>query len=426
MTDNPEVAMHDDATRDEIFLGRQPILDRAGHLVAYELLFRSNSEDEARILTHSGATATVIKRAFMDLGLESVLGERLGFINFGAELIFAELIELLPHDKIVVELLETVEVSPRLVERVRHLARLGFKFALDDYIGNEATYASLLPHVDIIKVDTAGLESARLESITRHLKPYGKRLLAEKIETREQADECRALGYDLFQGYFFAKPMVISGPRLTSADTAVIKLTGLVATGADNAAIEATFRENPHLSINLLRIVNSAAMRSRQRITSLRHALLVIGTSHLNRWLQILMYSMAGDATTEFPSPLTILAATRGKLMEEVGHSAYGEVTDFPERAFMTGIFSLAGVLFGRPLDEILAPLPLADDIKQALLHGTGELGKVLTLAKALEAEDGGRIAAALSALPKLDRLAVNPMYVEAMAWAESLGRPAT
>ena len=405
----------------EVFLGRQPILDRAGNLTAYELLFRSGGPRGAGMPDASVATATVINRAFADFDIEQVLGQHRGFINFDAELLMSDVIDFLPPDRVVIELLETIEVTPAVLERVVELRRHGFTLALDDYAGAEASYAELLPAVDIIKVDISLVSDDALPALTGRLKTYRKKLLAEKVETREVVDRCLALGYDLFQGYYFAKPVVLSGRRASPSEQAILRLTGLIAADAQSEAIEAAFRENPELSIHLMRIVNSAAVGVRQRITSLRHALMVIGRGQLNRWLQILMFSLGGGAGQNFPNPLTILAATRGKFLELCVGAGGGGSTEAADRAFMAGLLSLAGALLGRPPEEIFQPLPIAEEIKTAVLARAGLLGRLLDLVESLEAGNGAAPALPLEGLPGLHADRVHTIYLEAMAWADSL-----
>ena len=410
------------STQTEVFLGRQPIIDRVGNLEAYEMLFRCGGPHGAAMPEASIATATVINRVFADFDVEQVLGQHRGFINFDTELLMGDIVNFLPQDRVVIELLETVKVTPAVLERVSELRRRGFMFALDDYAGTEAVYAELLPNVDIIKVDTALVRPQDLPAVTARLRRYGKKLLAEKVETREAVDRCMALGYEMFQGYYFAKPVVISGRRISPSDQAILRLTGLIAADADTGAIEAVFRDNPELSVSLLRIVNSAAVGVTQRIASLRHALMVIGRGQLNRWLQILMFAMGASPGQNFPNPLTVLAATRGKFLELTMPVCAGASAGASDRAFMTGLMSLAGALMGRPPAEILGSLPLMDEIKAGILQRSGVLGGLLNLVEALEADEAVTVSHHLNSLPGLHAHEVNASYMEAMTWADSLG----
>lgn len=190
----------------ELFLGRQPILDRDQNLVAFELLFRSSQVNGAHIEDDLLASATVINHAFSDLGVEAVLGRYTGFINLSAPLIMSEVIELLPRDRVVLELLETVRVDAPLVARLKRLKTMGFQLALDDYLGHEEQYTEVLPVIDVVKVEVKDMAPERLAEVTRRLRRFPVKLLAEKVDSREQGDRCRDLGFELFQGYYFARP----------------------------------------------------------------------------------------------------------------------------------------------------------------------------------------------------------------------------
>ena len=406
----------------ELFLGRQPILDRDQNLAAFELLFRSSHLNGAHIEDDLLASATVINHAFTELGVEHVLGRYVGFINLSAPLILSDVIELLPRDRVVLELLETVEVTPTVVARLKELKAMGFTLALDDYLGQEAQYAEVLGVVDVVKVDVKGLDPARVEAITARLKRWPVKLLAEKVDTREQADLCLDLGYDLFQGYYFARPSIIKGKRLTHAETAIMRLLGLVMADADTPEIEQVFGQNPDLSLTLLRLVNSVAVGSRTKITSLSQALVLLGRHQLQRWLQLLMYAIPSSRDAKFPSPLLVLAATRGRMMELLAAVWSGASAEARERAFLTGILSLVSALLAVPLPEILKSLPLPEKVRTALLDRSGELGDMLRLVELVEQTDVDGIAAMLDQRPFLGAATVNNAYVEAIEWANRIG----
>jgi EAL and modified HD-GYP domain-containing signal transduction protein len=406
----------------ELFLGRQPILDRNQNLAAFELLFRSGHFNGAKIEDDVFATATVINHAFSELGVEAVLGRHTGFINLSAPLIMSDVIELLPKNKVVLEILETVAVTDTLVERCKALKQAGFTLALDDFTGREAEFRPLLEVVDIVKVDVQDMDEATLLKVTASLKRLKVRLLAEKVDTRAQVDRCLDLGYELFQGYYFARPSIITGKRLSHAQAALMRLLGLVLTDADMSQIEPLFKQNPDLSLNLLKLVNSAATGMQARITSLSHAITVLGRKQLQRWLQLLMFTLSSAPAAEFPSPLLVLAATRGRLMERIAMALQPGDHEFHDRAFMAGILSLVNALLGLPMQEIVGSVPLDQDVKQALLDRSGQLGKMLLLVEALEESGLIGIEKALDHVPGLDHRQVIGMQVEAMRWANSIG----
>jgi EAL and modified HD-GYP domain-containing signal transduction protein len=409
----------------ELFLGRQPILDRNQNLAAFELLFRSGHFNGAQIEDDVFASATVINHAFSELGVETVLGKHVGFINLSAPLILSDVIELLPRNKVVLEILETVRVSDQLVQRCIELKNGGFTLALDDFTGREDAFKPLLDIVDIVKVDVQHMDDARLAATTAHLQQLEVRLLAEKVDTREQVDRCLALGYELFQGYYFARPSIITGKRLSHAETALMRLLGLVLTDADIPGIEDIFRQNPDLSVNLMKLVNSVAIGGKGSIGSLRTAIGVLGRKQLQRWLQVLLFALSSAPEAEFPSPLLILAATRGKLMELIAQALRPDDRDFHDRAFMTGILSLVNALLGMPMGEILGSVPVDANVKSALVQRSGNLGAMLLLVEALEESELVGIEKALAQVPGLQHSQVIGLQVEAMAWANSIGEAA-
>lgn len=196
-------------TRMDIFLGRQPIVDRRQHLVAYELLYRSGRNPDAPVTDDAVATAAVLRQAFQRIGIRTVLGECAGFVNVDAEMLFSRRIESLPADQVVLELLETVKVDGDIVARCSELKRRGYRIALDDFSAYDACYEPLLQIADIVKIDVPQLDPAALSQLVRRLKLYPARLLAEKVETWERARECLLLGFDFFQGFVFARPRLL-------------------------------------------------------------------------------------------------------------------------------------------------------------------------------------------------------------------------
>ncbi len=406
----------------DLYLGRQPILDRRENLVAFELLFRSSRVNGAQIQDDLVATATVINHAFSELGVETVLGHYTGYINLSAGLLLSDVIELLPKERVVLELLEHVEVNDTLITRLRELRQMGFRLALDDYLGNEKQYEEVLELVDVVKVDVQGIEESALADVTKRLRRWPVRLLAEKVDTKEQVERCIALGYELFQGYYFARPSVITRKRLSHAETSIMRLLGLVLSDAETDEIETVLKQNPDLSLNLLRLVNSVSVGSSRRITSMREAIAMLGRAQLQRWLQLLMFTVAADPGARFPSPLLVLAATRGKLMELLCAQQTGSSGPRGDEAFLAGIMSLMTALLGLPMEQILESLPVRPAVAEALTHRSGELGELLRLTEMVEQTDIGAIDAQLERLPGLDATKINNAYVGAIEWANGIG----
>jgi EAL and modified HD-GYP domain-containing signal transduction protein len=198
-------------SQSNIVLGRQPILDRAERLVAYELLFRAAADQtEAVIDDNALATASVVTRAFRPIGIQTVVGGCRAFVNVDAETLLSGLVETLPQRQVVLEILESVEVDERILRRCRALKDKGYRFALDDFVGYSETYEPLLDIVDVVKIDVLQLDSVTLSTLVQRLKLRPVRLLAEKVESRERARLCLAIGIDLFQGYLYGRPAVLA------------------------------------------------------------------------------------------------------------------------------------------------------------------------------------------------------------------------
>jgi EAL and modified HD-GYP domain-containing signal transduction protein len=405
-------------TETAIFLGRQPILDRQQRIVAYELLFRNGARNGATVTDHALATATVVANAFGEFGLVDALGHCRGFINVDADFLFSDVIELLPPDKVVLEILETVRVTQELVGRCRELHARGFSLALDDIVDLGDEYHDLLELIEVVKVELPALNRSQLERFVRHCKPLGLTLLAEKIDTPEQAKQCLDLGFDLFQGYYFARPAVLRGKKVDSSRLGMMRLLNLVIGDADGSELEAVFKGEPALSLNLLRLTNSVGNSPGVRITSLRHAITVLGQRPLQRWLQLLLFARPDTGTA---NPLLVLAATRGRLMELMGGRLRPRDTGFADRAFMTGILSLTPALFEADIVTVISPLNLPPEVLGALLEKTGELGCLLDLTEQLERGNFDGTYADLTILPALNIGILNHCQAEALAWANRL-----
>lgn len=361
----------------EFFLGRQPILNREQHLFAYELLFRSAKSGAATILDDLSATATVIAHA-TELGMDSVIGDRQGFVNVDAAVLMSDIVELLCPRKVVLEILETVTASAELLARIKQLQQRGYRFALDDVVANSADVEAFLPLVDIVKIDVMAMPPERQLSLCTRFKTLKKKTLAEKVETEAEFNQCLSFGFDYFQGYYFAKPMILSGKKVAASELAILQLLGLINSDADNAVIERGIKQDAALSLNLLRMVNTPAAGAKGRIDTLGQALNILGRRQLQRWLQILLY--ASPAKGALQSPLLQMATTRGKLLELMAQKLRPGNRNAADMAFMVGIMSLMDALFQMPMTDLLAKVVVAQEVADALLQREGWYGTMLTL----------------------------------------------
>nr|WP_315399168.1 HDOD domain-containing protein [uncultured Duganella sp.] len=367
----------------EFYLGRQPILDRNQNLFGYELLFRNSPVGPAHITTELSATAAVLAHA-SQLGMERTVGDALGFVNVDADIVMTDIFSFLPLEKMVLELCATAPVTPALLARVEELAGQGVRFALGDVTGESEALNALLPWVGYVKMDMRNTPLSTLMKLAPRFHQQKKKLVAEKVETREEFKNSLDLEFDYFQGYYFARPVIMSGKKLSPSQLAVMELMTLVTSDADNIDIERAIKRDVSLALNLLRLVNTPAVGARQRIDSLSQAVALLGRRQLQRWLQIMLYaepSKRGHSMT----PLLMLATTRGRLLELLGAKLRPGERHVADIAFTVGIMSLMDTLFGMSMTEILSQIPVNDEVSHALLHRGGFYGDLLKLAECIE-----------------------------------------
>ncbi len=366
-------------------IGRQPILNRNEEIVAYELLFRSaGSLDVATVLDASQASASVIINTMSGFGLEAILGPHRGFINLDLELLMSDSITILPKERVVLELLETVQVTPELIERCRVLKEDGFTLALDDH-EFDPIYDELYSIVEIVKVDLFLTPVEHLAEMIAHFSPYPVKLLAEKIETREEYLRCRDMGFELFQGYYFAKPSVMEKKRFDDAGANLLKLMRLLNEDSETEDIERAFRESPGLTYKLLLLVNSVSLGIRMKIQNVRQAIATLGRQQIRRWVQLALF--ASDDKSSLENPLVEMAAVRAVFMEQLA-KRLPQLKDKPEavdQVFMTGILSLLETIYAISMDEVIATLDLSDEVRGALTERSGLYGQLLHLSELVE-----------------------------------------
>ncbi len=402
------------------FLGRQPIFDRKQNLFAYELLFRRGPCGPAMVVDDLSATATVIVHA-AELGMERVIGQSKGLINVDTSVLLSDLVKILPRDKILLEVLESVQATEDVLLVIKDLAGNGFTIALDDVVDYGENVQKLLPLAEIVKLDISLLDKAQIASLTQQFKQSNKKLIAEKVEDQEQYEYCHSLGIDYFQGYFFAKPMVLAGKKIAPSEMAVLEVLNLLQTDAENSEIEAAIKHHVSLGLNLLRLVNTPAVGCSQRINSLSQALMLLGRRHLQRWLQILLYAKPNRDGVCSQALLT-LASTRGKLLELIANKLHPNQRTIADTAFTVGIMSLMDSLFGVPMREILQQLNVADEVSCALLEREGMYGHWLKLAESIEhIEDSCPVLVGLLDQLHLSETDFYLLELDAFDWADKL-----
>ena len=278
-----------------LYFARQPILDINGQTYAYELLYRSSLEQGfARIEDGRSATAQVLVNSLNLIGLKNILGRALAFINIDTALLMDDMVFSIPKDKFILEVLETIIITPEVVERIKTLKKHGYHFALDDadcskeYILN---FQPIFEYIDILKLDITLIDEAKLPQFLALFKKFKLKILAEKVETQEEFDRYKAFGCDLFQGFFFARPVIIENRRLDPEQILILDLIRQLTEDDHINDICHTFEQNVALTLQLLRFINSAAFSFRSSIKSIRQAVTLLGPNQLKSWLLLISYA---------------------------------------------------------------------------------------------------------------------------------------
>ena len=369
-------------------IGRQPILADNERVVAYELLFRSiAAKNFANVRDATFSSANVINNTLTNFGIQNLLGEHRGFINLDYELLMSDVLEILPRDQIVLELLESLEVTDELVARCRTLKEMGFTLALDDH-EYSPVYHELYQIADIVKADLVQTPIERLPEMVRLLRPYPVKLLAEKVESRAAFMACRNMGFDYFQGYYFAKPSVLEKRHLADSETVLLRLMRLLFEDAESEEIEEVIKCSSTLTFKLLVMANSVAYGIRDHIDSVRRAISIIGRNQIKRWVQLALFATEDMQPGE--SPLFDMAAVRAGFMENIARQvpALAHDRDAPDKAFLVGILSLLKQVYAISLEELSSKLNLDEEVQAALMAREGVCGRLLKLAEKSEALD--------------------------------------
>lgn len=407
----------------EVFIGRQPILDRQQATIGYELLFRRGPQNRAEFDSPKRATATVVCAAFAELGLSAALAAQRAFINVDEAFLLDDAVELLPAQQVVLEIGSVHRFGAALLGRCRELAARGYAFSLHGSAEAGEGLAALRDLLAYVKIDAGPDMAAACKVLAAGLRGSRIRMIAGRVETAADWQACARLGFELFQGYHFARPVIVEGRRLEPSTQGLIRLINLVGDeAADPAAIEIAFKGEPALLANLLRLTNSVGVGGSlsSRITSVRNAIAVLGQRQLLRWLQLLLFAQPGTPMAR--NPLMQLAALRGRLMELLAERIHPTRRDLHDLAFITGLMSLMPAALGLPMTEILAHIAVAAAARRALSRREGELGQLLELIERYDENDLAGTAGLLARHGNLGLSALGGLLAEAIAWVQQLG----
>jgi EAL and modified HD-GYP domain-containing signal transduction protein len=397
------------------YVARQPILDIKQNVVAYELLFRDGKSNSFPDIDPNQATSNILTNNHLSLGIEQVTGDLPAYINFHADTLIFHFPSFLDPKNVVLEILEDVPVTPELLAACQSLHEKGYKLALDDFDFDEK-WAPFYPIIDIIKIDVLQFSILEISKLVRKIAGLNVTLLAEKVETSQQFERLKMLGFTLFQGYFFAKPEMLKQRKITTAKQNILELISQASQVELNInKISEIFAVDPGLTYKLLRFINSPTYGSSQEITSLKHALAYIGQVELKKFIALLALS---DLSSDKNPEIMRLSLARAKFCEKIALCRFE--SENPPKAFLTGILSLIDGILDHELEYVLGVLPIHQGIKSALRSEQCDLGDYLSLVKNIEQglwAEGEEIAKRITLESELCFQA----YKDSLSWADEM-----
>lgn len=396
------------------YAARQPILDKEKKLFAYELLFRDSIDNIFPDIDADEATTKMIEASNFNLGISEFTGNKPAFINFTLETLAQGYPETLTTEEVVVEILETVKPGKKLLAICKDLHEKGYTIALDDYI-HQPVWQHFYPFISIIKIDWQDTSIATIKDVKVAIQDFPHiKLLAEKVETYEEYNQALELDFELFQGFFFAKPEMVKTKSLSPSQMAMAEL--LYETSKkdlDLASITSVFERDVTLSYKLLRYANSAIFKRRNEISTIKQALVTLGSEELKRFLGLMF---ASNINPDKPSELINAAMVRAKFCELMASEVKPPIDN--SIAFLTGLLSLIDAIVDEELTSILSKLPLAQEIKDTLLTRKGAMAALIMLLEFIERAEWSKTSAVIETLG-LEKSGVIKSYNEAIAWAD-------
>ncbi len=390
-----------------VYMARQPIYSVDGAVVGYELLFRRAHEGGAGNLSRS-ETAMALVNALVEIGLDRLVGDSVAYINVTEDLLLEDCLAALPKERVVLEILETVQPTPEIVRAVTDLKAHGYTIALDDFT-RVGDLAPLVELASIVKVDVPGVAPSELGKLARQLKGPGRSLLAEKVEDRATYARCRNHGFDLFQGYYFMKPKVVEGQGMKTNRVSLLRLLAkLQDPDIRLNDLEEVIRADVTLSYRLIKLTNTVDVALRTPVQTVGQAIHFLGLRKVTSMATLLTLAGADD----IPQELVVTAFTRAHMCENLARARHMAE---PSKMFLAGLLSFLDAILSMPIEEALQALPLSDELREALIAPDAD-NDVAALLREVRAYEVGRFDALRDSTVQAH---ATDAYLSAVKWSE-------
>lgn len=395
----------------DIYVGRQPVYTPSMDVFGYELLYRAKENTSALHEDGEKASSQVIFNTFIELGIDKIIEDKLAFLQVDRVYLTGKVLLPFPKEQVVMCVPPWVELDNELLTSLETLHNQGYWLALEDHPDLVLTESNTR-FMNILKLNIHKFPLSSLRDRVLELRRFPNKILADHVQTQEEYDACRELGFDFYQGNFLSQPKLIHGRRLPARRFSLLKLlTCLYDPDVDMRELEELIRQDVSLSYRLLRMVNSAYYALDTKVESIRHALVILGLKQIRAWLTILAMSEVNDRS----NTLMTTAMIRGKMCELLAQSTGFKQED---RFFTVGLLSILDAIMDLPMMEVLQSLPLTDDINQALLQHKGPMGELLGCVIDYENGDWNAVESA-----GVSSILLRDSYLASIAWASEISR---
>ena len=398
----------------EVYVARQPIFNQNQKIYGYELLFREGMDNFFSGIDGNIATSKVLSNSFFNIGIKTITGRGLAFINFTRDLLLRQVPELFPKEKLVVEVLEDVEPEESVIKACKELSNEGYSIALDDFFYHSGM-EPLVRLSNIIKFDFKATLPGEIAENIEKLSGYNVRLLAEKVENQEEFLMALEMGFHYFQGYFFSKPEIFKGKDISGAKMNLLEVMAEVnKTDFKFDKVEEIIARDVAISYKLMRYINSAFFRRINEISSIKQAIVLLGEKGIRSFLSLIAMSKLAE---DKPDELVRSSIIRAKFCELVGMNNGSRVNS--SELFTLGLFSLIDAILNETMENLMETLPLSENIKQALIHGKGDLSDYLRLVISYEKGEWDAVSTLIEGIA-VDEKNLPKFYLDALGWADA------
>ncbi len=393
----------------DIFIGRQPIYNKNLGIHAYEMLFTASAKFPTnKPGTKNHASSQAIINTFLDMGMENLVGKSLASINLTERLLLDENALPLPPDRIILNIQPSININQHTLAALQRLKKAGFTLALEDFHDSEK-FSELLKLADIFNMDISHCNTEEKISKINVLQKFNIKILAKNTKSLDEYDSHLDMGFDYFQGYFLSKPRIIKSKTLETSKLSIMQLLSTLHGSIDIAEIETAISSDLALSYKLLKLMNSAFFNLPSEVDSIKRAVVFLGRRKLTGWASMLALSSMNDR----PLALVKIAMVRAKTCELIAQTLrLSQIDNF----FTVGMFSALDILMEHSIESLIKPLPLADEVKLAILNHQGNMGVVLKCSQLLETSDAEKLS-----IKGISKAELSALYLQADNWAEEV-----